>query len=377
MKIMLVRDRNVLNTNWLVYFVNLLAEKGYEIVLACDTYNKLGSGNVLSDKVKLVNLNEKTSNPLVNLWRQVRGKLFPACFRFKKLIETEKPDLIICYFPVDLFNVTRFQNHNIPIVLMVHNYPPVVLDKYRKKPFLTRWFYKRSFKKVDVFHVLLNSYVQAVHNFFEPKRIESIANVVYQFPDDEKVDLNHEKKRIIYVTRVEKKIKRPHLLIEAFGRLAKDFPDWTVEIWGLQKYPDYDRELENLIKKYHIEKNVFLKGYNKDVQALYRTADIHAFPSLVEGFSLALADGMACGLPSLGFKEALSVNEVIVDGHNGFLADDLDDFTAKLRKLMEDKSLRIKLGKNAVEDMKNYTPEVIIGKWENLINSLVKKDKNA
>ncbi len=375
MKIMLVRDRNVLNTNWLVYFVNLLAEKGHEIVLACDTYSKLGSGNILSDKVKLVNLSGKTENPLINLYHKLRCKLIPAYWRFNQLIKAEKPDVIICYFPVDLFNVTRFQNHDIPIILMVHNYPPVILDKYKNKPFFTRWYYKRSFDKVSVFHVLLNSYIATVDKFFEPKKIVSIANVVYQFKEDEKADLENEKKRIIYVTRVEKKIKRPHLLVEAFGRIAKDFPDWRVEIWGLRKYPEYDAELEELIKKYHVEKNVFLMGYCKDVKALYKTADIHAFPSLVEGFSLALADGMAAGLPSLGFKEALSVNEVIIDGHNGFLADDLDDFTEKLRLLMSDKNLRIKFGKNAVADMQNYTPEIIIGKWLKLIESF-DKSKN-
>ena len=43
MKIMLVRDRNVLNTNWLVYYANLLAERGHEVVIACDTYSKLGN----------------------------------------------------------------------------------------------------------------------------------------------------------------------------------------------------------------------------------------------------------------------------------------------------------------------------------------------
>lgn len=42
MKIMLVRDRNVLNNNWLAYFANLLHERGHEVVIACDTYGKLG-----------------------------------------------------------------------------------------------------------------------------------------------------------------------------------------------------------------------------------------------------------------------------------------------------------------------------------------------
>lgn len=374
MKILLVRDRNVLNTNWLVFYANLLAERGHNVVIACDTYGKLGvlaEGNKLNDHIKLVNLNAKTTSWVKNIYRKIRGKLFPRCFRFKKLIEKERPDVIVCYFPVDLFNVTRFQNHNIPIIQMVHHFPPIILDKYLRKPWFIRWYYKKSFKKVHTFQVLMDSYMDKINPYFEPKNVVRIANAVYQFKDEEKVDLTHEKKKIIYVTRIEKHIKRPHLLVEAFAKIGREFPDWKVEIWGLQKYPDYDKEIQDLIKANGLENNVFLMGYTRDVNELYRSADIHAFPSSAEGFSLAIADGMAIGLPTLGFADALSVNEVIVDGHNGFLAKDLDDFAEKLKQLMSDKELRIRMGQNAIADMKAYAPEVIIGKWEKLFDTVV------
>lgn len=374
MKILLVRDRNVLNTNWLVFYANLLVERGHDVVIACDTYGKLGvlaEGNKLNDHIKLVNLNAKTTSWVKNIYRKIRGKLFPRCFRFKKLIEKERPDVIVCYFPVDLFNVTRFQNHNIPIIQMVHHFPPIILDKYLRKPWFIRWYYKKSFKKVHTFQVLMDSYMDKINPYFEPKNVVRIANAVYQFKDEEKVDLTHEKKKIIYVTRIEKHIKRPHLLVEAFAKIGREFPDWKVEIWGLQKYPDYDKEIQDLIKANGLENNVFLMGYTRDVNELYRSADIHAFPSSAEGFSLAIADGMAIGLPTLGFADALSVNEVIVDGHNGFLAKDLDDFAEKLKQLMSDKELRIRMGQNAIADMKAYAPEVIIGKWEKLFDTVV------
>ena len=278
MKILLVRDRNVLNTNWLVFYANLLAERGHDVVIACDTYGKLGvlaEGNKLNDHIKLVNLNAKTTSWVKNIYRKIRGKLFPRCFRFKKLIEKERPDVIVCYFPVDLFNVTRFQNHNIPIIQMVHHFPPIILDKYLRKPWFIRWYYKKSFKKVHTFQVLMDSYMDKINPYFEPKNVVRIANAVYQFKDEEKVDLTHEKKKIIYVTRIEKHIKRPHLLVEAFAKIGREFPDWKVEIWGLQKYPDYDKEIQDLIKANGLENNVFLMGYTRDVNELYRSADIH------------------------------------------------------------------------------------------------------
>ena len=81
---------------------------------------------------------------------------------------------------------------------------------------------------------------------------------------------------------------------------------------------------------------------------------------------------MAIGLPHVGFSYANSINELIIDGYNGFLADDVDDFAQKLKTLMLDKNLRIKFGKNACESMKEYAPEVIIDQWDNLFNDIIK-----
>jgi len=373
MKLMLVRDRNVLNTNWLVYLANLFIEQGHEVVIACDTYSKLGVcgvGYEINPKVKVCNLNGKTKNAVVNVYRFIRGKIFPSWLRFNHLIKAENPDVIISYFPNDLYNIAPFQNYKAPIVQMIHGWPPYVLNKTLKKNPMTKMWRKMCYKKVHTYQVLMNSFKNDIDSFFEPKNVVRIANPVKQYKDNELVDLGNEKKKIIYVGRIEKKTKRPHLLVEAFAQIAKDFPDWKVELYGLAKYKDYNEEINNYIRDHGLEKQVCLAGYAKDMEALYRTADIQAFPSACEGFSLAIADAMAIGLPHIGFKDAHSVNEIIVDGHNGFLADNVDDFANKLRRLMEDKNLRIQFGKNAYEDMKAYAPEVIMQQWNELFKEI-------
>ncbi len=375
MKIMMVRDRNVLNTNWVVYLANLFISRGHEVVIACDTYSKLGKTGVgydIDPKVRICNLSAKTNNKLKNIFIAVRNKIIPPYFRFNKLIEAEQPDILLSYFPTDLYNITRFQDHKAPIIQMVHNYPPVLLRKIMRKNIISRYFCKQSFKKVNTFQVLMNSYKGKIDPFFEPKNIVRIANPVKQYKENELVDLSKEKKKIIYVARVERRIKQPHLLIEAFAKIAKDFPDWKVEIWGTAKYEDYNQEIANFIKEHQLENQVSLAGYTMDIEGLYRSADIHAFPSVCEGFSLAIADAMSIGLPHIGFDYAHSVNEIIIDGHNGFLAKDVDDFADKLKKLMSDKELRIKFGKNAHEDMKAYAPEIILDQWDELFKQITK-----
>ena len=218
----------------------------------------------------------------------------------------------------------------------------------------------------------MNSFEKRIKEITGAKNVVRIANPVKQYKETELVDLYNEKKKIIYVGRVEKSIKQPHLLVEAFAKIAKEFPDWKVEIWGLAKFEDYNNEINDFIKKHGMEGQVYLAGYSKDMEALYRTADIQAFPSCSEGFSLAIADAMAIGLPHVAFDYAFSVNEIVIDNHNGFLAKDVDDFADKLKKLMINKDLRIEFGKNANKDMREYAPDVLLDKWDNLFNKITK-----
>ncbi|MBR1648117.1 MAG: glycosyltransferase [Alphaproteobacteria bacterium] len=391
MKIMFIRNRNVLNTKWLVQYINALqqARPDYEIEVVCDTYKKVGSELTFDEKVRLINLDGKTDNPLINIFHRIRCKITPGWFRHKKLIEKENPDVIVCYFPTDLFNVTMFQHHNIPIIMMLHNVPDVILGKYKNNPIDAtfddlhkeiqplRWFHHQTFKQVSVWQVLLSSFKPLLDKEFAPKKIVAIPNMVQQLSPQDYADLSVEKKKIIYVARIERDVKRQHRLVEAFGKVAKDFPDWSVEFWGLHKYPKYGEEIMAIAHYYNIQDRVFIKGYTTDILSVYKNADIHAFPSKYEGFGLGIADGQASGLPTLGFAEAPAVNELIIDGHNGFLASDMEDFADKLAILMKDKELRIKFGRNAIEDVKAFAPDNVIRMWTKLLDETVAEKQNA
>ena len=78
------------------------------------------------------------------------------------------------------------------------------------------------------------------------------------------------------------------------------------------------------------------------------------------------------GLPAIGFKKCSAVNELILDGENGILCDEgVESFANALETLMSNEELRIKYGTRSKEDMKQYAPEIIWDKWENLIEEVV------
>ena len=58
-------------------------------------------------------------------------------------------------------------------------------------------------------------------------------------------------------------------------------------------------ELEELIKKERLEKQVFLLGYREDIREILWVGDLFAFPSKREGLPVALMEAMASGIPCI------------------------------------------------------------------------------
>lgn len=143
------------------------------------------------------------------------------------------------------------------------------------------------------------------------------------------------------------------------------------------KQEEYKSELEEYIKNNNLDDAVSLSGRTLNIAEKLLEAEIFAFLSKSEAFGLALAEAMSSGLPAIGYKSCPSVNELIIDGYNGFLCDDgIDDFAEKMKILMQNEDLRKKMGQNAKESMQQFAPEKIWNQWEDLIAKVIKKKNN-
>ena len=371
MRLMVVKDRNV-NSRFVWDFCNMLAKRDHEVNFVFDSFKQQNGPSNLLPKVKVRNLSSRKGNLLLDIWSGLKSVFQPSSFRYAKAIKEIKPDVIVCYFLKDVYNVCFLHNYNIPIVLMVHNHPPVFFAPLRNKPIRYR-VYKKQLEKIAAYDLLLESFRGTIGEDYPKHEERIIGNIIGQIEPQDRADLSVEKKKIIYVCRVDEVQKRQHLLFEAFGKIAKDFPDWKIELYGSIKHPDYHKRLLEQMKSLGIENQVEFMGYANDVKAVYRGADFMAWPAAYEGLSIALADGQAHGLPAIGFADAPSVNEVIKDGVNGFLAKDVDEFAAKMAMLMKDQNLRIKMGAEAVKGVEQYAENHIADKWEQLLKDLTRK----
>lgn len=132
-------------------------------------------------------------------------------------------------------------------------------------------------------------------------------------------------------------------LMEAFGRLAADFPDVDLLLAGgeLEAQP----ELAALRQRLGLGSRVRALGFlPRDVlRGLYRLALAFAFPSLYEGFGLPPLEAMACGTPVVAARSS-SLPEVV--GEAGLLVNPfkVDAIAEALRRLLESEELRRALG---------------------------------
>ena len=85
-KIMLIKDRNTFNTKWVCNFASQLIENGYEVTLVSDSYSKFGQAVPIDDRVKKINLSQKSHCLLINLWIKFRALLPVEFLRYKKLL---------------------------------------------------------------------------------------------------------------------------------------------------------------------------------------------------------------------------------------------------------------------------------------------------
>ena len=95
----------------------------------------------------------------------------------------------------------------------------------------------------------------------------------------------------------------------------------------------------------------------------YSSAAIFVLPSRYEGTSNALLEAMLHGLPILTTTHAAA--DVIENEKNGIVIEELSAslIAESIDRLVEDKTLRLRLGRNARQIENEYDYETIMNSW--------------
>jgi len=162
-------------------------------------------------------------------------------------------------------------------------------------------------------------------------------------------------------------------LVRAYAPVARKHPDWQLHIYG---HGEQQPEIERLIERLGLEKQVHLKGYTHDFPSVLAGASAYAMGSLSEGFPMVLIEAMSQGVPPIAFDCPRGPGETIRHERNGLLVPEgpFRRFTKELLRLVEDPELRTRLGAQGLEDARCYTIEEIAAHWERFFAELPTAD---
>jgi glycosyltransferase involved in cell wall biosynthesis len=263
---------------------------------------------------------------------------------------------------VDITNITVLLASvglRLPVVIAERTYPPshrigLLWETMRR---VTYPFCRRLVVQTSAVADWARSYLPA-------RRIATIPNAVPRFA------LGHagatERRRVILGVGRLVPEKGFDLLIRAFSLSGLGPVGWRLVILG--EGPERGM-LEKLCFELGVADWVELPGEVRDPVAQLLSSGIFALSSRYEGFPNVLLEAMACGAVPIAFDCLSGPRDVITDGINGTLVPegDIPALAAALSCLAHDPARRSALAGNAVRVAIDYSPDVILDRWTELL----------
>ncbi|WP_307834474.1 glycosyltransferase family 4 protein [Paractinoplanes lichenicola] len=148
--------------------------------------------------------------------------------------------------------------------------------------------------------------------------------------------------------------KQVEVAIDAVAALAGELPGITLTVAG-QGW--WEPALKDYAAGLGVAERVRFAGFvdEPEKRQLLSEAWVALTPSLKEGWGLTIVEAAAVGTPNVAFAGAGGVEESLVDGRTGLLANDSADYTEKVRRLLTDDALRLAMGTAARAHAARFT----------------------
>lgn len=179
-------------------------------------------------------------------------------------------------------------------------------------------------------------------------------------------------KEIVSVGRLDSN-KNQKLIIDAFCRIAEEFPEVNLILYGEGE----DREmLKSYANGTKYAGQIFLPGAIQDVKQRIQKSEIFVLSSNTEGMPNCLLEAMALGVPSISTDCPCGGPRMLMEGkENGILVPvgEAEPMADAMKRLLTDEKLWEKYSKNAYKLTQELHPDKVNGEWENYLLSKMKK----
>ena len=228
------------------------------------------------------------------------------------------------------FNIEFIEKYN-PNFILLNSDIPFKEDELLSISKITKLFFVTH---SDVAYA--NTFIEKYHNYFSKiitvnnytiKKLVDKVNIdsskflkLINYSDlnnDAMKDIKRNKtKRFGIISRFSEDKNIP-MLILALKEVMKKYNDYKCILVGTNNIP-YDNYLKHICKINNLEKNIIFEGYQSDVGKYYEQFDFIILPSVSEGCSYNIIEGMSLGLPVVT-SDVGGNHELIKNKENGIL----------------------------------------------------------
>lgn len=174
--------------------------------------------------------------------------------------------------------------------------------------------------------------------------------------------------KVLYVGSLQPR-KRVHLILDMAEQIGPERAQFHV-VGDVIGSPTYRDELMERKTKDRFE-HVHFHGRQprSQVQRWMHTCDVLVLPSRLEGTPKVTFEAAATGLPCVIFEDYQTPS--VVDGTTGFQVQTFEEMVDRLRRLIEDPDLRMRMGAAAVEHVKQFDWDVVVSQWEGVFEKAI------
>ncbi|MBO4339102.1 MAG: glycosyltransferase [Clostridia bacterium] len=310
----------------------------------------------LPENVRRVNVTDGKSNSYFNR---------VSCI--KNAVKRDMPDVIIVMgMPVTTYAIPACKGLNIPIISCERNDPYNFNGKL-----ITKIFYEHFIKDSDAF-IFQTEYAKG---YYEDKIKEKSYTIIPNPINTKYVferNYSEIKNTIANVGRLIPQ-KNQKMLIEAFSLFLKEYPDYTLEIFGSGSLLD---ELTDLTNSLGLSDKVFFMGTCEDVNRRIQNDSMFVLSSNFEGMPNALMEAMACSVPSISTDCPVGgPKEIITDGENGLLVEvnNAVKMAEAMKYYASDIDRANSIGEKGKQATERFSIDVIGKRWLSFIDSILNK----
>lgn len=344
---------------------NQFAEEGYKVYIATEWVDE--DEFAIDERITRVHVGLKPEDEKKNRI----AKFFLRIKYLKQFMKQYKPDVLVAFAQRANYRALMAEpGTGVPVVISIRTDPVGHYDALSDKIQIHMLFNKaagcvfQTTGQKEFFKPYLQDNSEIILNPVNPKYFGA------SHPETPEKSVVHHARLVDF--------KDQPLLCNAFLKVHEKHPNYVLKIYGPDSFDGTKEILDKIIKDNHAEDSILLMGGSDSLEKEIPKGEVYAFSSDWEGMPNSLLEAMAMGMPIVATDcPCGGPRTVMKDGVNGLLVPikDADALADGLCRLIEDKELSKRLGKEAANIEKIANGEAVFIQWRDYLEKTIAAQK--